>query len=175
MTYTHRLYSFYLTVFGGEVNNRTLKDYNMNTWKTIQSFTYPHEAHVVKNYLESNGVEVNMQDEMTAQVNNFYSNAIGGVKLQVKEADVANGQKLLEEGGYDNTTQIQKKRKVERITKDENTNVDLCPYCRSENIAKRKEPNIAILVLFLLINALFPIFKSHYQCFDCGREWKYKK
>ncbi|MDB4335158.1 DUF2007 domain-containing protein [bacterium] len=59
----------------------------MENWKTILTFTYPHEAHLTKTKLESEGFEVLITDELTAQVNNFYSNAIGGVKLQIKESD----------------------------------------------------------------------------------------
>ena len=45
----------------------------MTNWLTIKTFTFPTEAHVVKGYLESNGMDVFLKDEMTVQVNNFYS------------------------------------------------------------------------------------------------------
>ena len=72
----------------------------MNDWITIISFTYPHEAHLAKGKLESEGIEVFIKDELTAQVNNFYSNAIGGVKLLVKESDYNDAYKILIESGY---------------------------------------------------------------------------
>lgn len=72
----------------------------MHNWITIISFTYPHEAHLVKVKLESENIVVNIKDELTAQVNNFYSNAIGGVKLQVKDSDFENAYKILLEFGY---------------------------------------------------------------------------
>ena len=55
---------------------------------------------MAKGKLESEGIEVIIKDEFTAQVNNFYSNAIGGVKLLVKEADFDNARLLLIESGY---------------------------------------------------------------------------
>ena len=61
------------------------------------SFTYPHEAHLAKAKLESEGIETMIRDELTAQVNNFYSNAIGGVKLLVKESDAQRANEILEE------------------------------------------------------------------------------
>lgn len=70
----------------------------MNNWITIISFTYPHEAHLAKTKLESEGIETIIQDELTAQVNNFYSNAIGGVKLLVKESDSNRAFEILKEG-----------------------------------------------------------------------------
>lgn len=72
----------------------------MDNWITIISFTYPHEAHLAKGKLESEGFEVMIKDELTAQVNNFYSNAIGGVKLLVKESDYVSARQMLIESGY---------------------------------------------------------------------------
>ena len=72
----------------------------MNNWSTIISFTYPLEAHIAKGRLESEGIEVFIKDELTAQVNNFYSNAIGGVKLLVKDSDYENAYRILIESGY---------------------------------------------------------------------------
>ncbi len=67
---------------------------------TVISFTLPHHAHFAKGKLQSEGVEVFLKDEMTAQVHNFYSNAIGGVKLQVRESDVAIAHHILVQWGY---------------------------------------------------------------------------
>ena len=67
---------------------------------TVISFTLPHDAHFAKAKLQSEGVEVFIKDEMTAQVHNFYSNAIGGVKLQVRESDVAIAHQILVQSGY---------------------------------------------------------------------------
>lgn len=72
----------------------------MDNWIVVISFTYPHEAHMAKGKLESLGIEVLIKDELTAQVNNFYSNAIGGVKLLVKEPDFDTAKQLLVEAGY---------------------------------------------------------------------------
>lgn len=72
----------------------------MDNWTHIISFTYPHEAHLAKAKLESEGIEVQIADELTAQVNNFYSNAIGGVKLNVRVDDAEKAMKMLVEAGY---------------------------------------------------------------------------
>ncbi|HBK33156.1 MAG TPA: hypothetical protein DDZ78_16265, partial [Porphyromonadaceae bacterium] len=54
---------------------------------TIKTFTYPHEAYILQTKLEDEGIPTFLKDEKTVQVYNFYSNAIGGVKLQVWEKD----------------------------------------------------------------------------------------
>ncbi|HBS87435.1 MAG: hypothetical protein A2W91_00785 [Bacteroidetes bacterium GWF2_38_335] len=74
----------------------------MDNWITIFSFTLPHEAHIAKGRLESEGIEVLIKDELTAQVNNFYSNAIGGVKLQVRDLDFDKAVMVLIDAGYIN-------------------------------------------------------------------------
>ncbi|UII29206.1 DUF2007 domain-containing protein [Fulvivirga maritima] len=73
--------------------------YYMDDFVTIAVFQYPHEAHVWKSKLESLEIEAFLKDEMTVQVYNFYSNAIGGVKLQVRERDVEVAQSILQQGG----------------------------------------------------------------------------
>lgn len=67
---------------------------------TIISFDLPHQAHLAKVVLESEDIEVEILDELTVQVNNFYSNAIGGVKVQVDEKEVDKAFKILVEAGY---------------------------------------------------------------------------
>ena len=72
----------------------------MNDWIQIITFTYPHEAHIAKGKLESEGISVEIRDELTAHVYNFYSNAIGGVKLFVKEKDFERANQILIEGKF---------------------------------------------------------------------------
>lgn len=72
----------------------------MNNWVILITFTYPQEAYIVRGRLESEGIEVMLKDELTTQVYNFYSNAIGGVKLFVSDADYEAAYKILVETGY---------------------------------------------------------------------------
>lgn len=72
----------------------------MNDWVTIATFTYPSQAVILKGRFESEGIECYLKDELTAQVNPFYSNAIGGVKLQVMSQDVPKAVVILRELGY---------------------------------------------------------------------------
>jgi len=67
---------------------------------TVLTFTYAHEAAIVRGRLEAEGIESTLQDELTAQVYPFYSNAIGGVKLMVRESDLPKTMEILLEGGY---------------------------------------------------------------------------
>ncbi|MCB9252326.1 MAG: DUF2007 domain-containing protein [Flavobacteriales bacterium] len=72
---------------------------NSNHPVTIYTFTYPHELMVVKGKLISENIECFVMDELTAQVNPIYSNAIGGIKLQVMPEDVEKAMEILREAG----------------------------------------------------------------------------
>jgi len=55
---------------------------------TLITFELPQESFIIKSKLESEDIYVFLKDEFTVQTDNFLSNAIGGVKLQVFEKDV---------------------------------------------------------------------------------------
>ena len=143
----------------------------MGNWRTIITFTYPHEAHLAKTLLESEGINTIIQDELTAQVNNFYSNAIGGVKLLVSESDFEQGIDILSKGGYINPVDI--KTKTELIIEDKIIDKSRCPFCNSKNIRKKRDPDILTVIIYFLLGAIFPIFKRTFMCYDCHKEWKY--
>jgi hypothetical protein len=145
----------------------------MESLKTIITLTYPHEAHIVKAYLESQRVEVLLKDELTTQVNNFYSNAIGGVKVIVKESDYEIALNLLKEGGYIRSYKTKEQSRIEIIRKDKTTDTGICPFCGSDNIGKRKDPNILTVIVCFLLGAIFPIYRKTYKCYQCEKEWKY--
>ncbi|PKP02187.1 MAG: phosphoenolpyruvate synthase [Bacteroidetes bacterium HGW-Bacteroidetes-6] len=146
----------------------------MKNWKTIITFTQPHEAHFAKGLLESEGIETIIRDELTAQINNFYSNAIGGVRLDVKECDFVNATSILKEGGYIREVSETKRKNIEIVESNNNTDKSTCPFCASDNIYRKKVVNPLMLLVYFLFGAFFPIFKRNYTCFDCGKEWKYK-
>lgn len=142
----------------------------MENWETILTFTYPPEAHMAQGFLESEGVESILKDEMTVQVQNFYSNAIGGVKLQVRDYDMEKAMTILESGGYSG---MDKLRKIERVVLDQSTNKKVCPFCHSENMGKNKNVDALTIAVYLVLGAIFPIFRLSNTCFDCGKEWKF--
>lgn len=147
----------------------------MDNWKILITFTYPHEAHMAKGFLESEGIDTEIRDEYTAQVNNFYSNAIGGVKILIEESNYENGLKILQKGGFVNPDNAENEIKIDNVRLDRTADKSLCPFCHSKNIGKNKEANILTIVVFFILGAFFPIFKSSYTCFDCEKKWKFDK
>jgi hypothetical protein len=147
----------------------------MDNLITVISFTYPHEAHMAKGYLESNGIETFIKDEYTVQVNNFYSNAVGGVKLLTKESDYDKSIQLLKDVDYIKDKNLKNNYKIEIQKINIETNKTICPYCKSENIRRNKNINIWLVPIYIILGTIFPIYKLSYKCFDCDKEWKYKK
>ncbi len=72
----------------------------MDTFVTVLTVQYPQELWIIKGRLESDGIRCFVKDELTVQSNNFYSNAVGGVKLQVLQEDAETATELLKELGY---------------------------------------------------------------------------
>jgi hypothetical protein len=68
-------------------------------WTTIHTVTYPSEVYVIKPALENEGFEVFLKDELSVQVDNFMSNAIGGIKIQVHQDKAKEAYEFLLESG----------------------------------------------------------------------------
>ena len=146
---------------------------------TVLTFTFAHEVAIVRGRLESEGVTCFVQDELTAQIHPFYSNAIGGVKLQVRESDLNQALDILKETGYIQEQDSQAPNEPPRVNKQtDNPKIAtkgaplLCPFCGSDEVVKSKKTGW----LFLLTSIPFwfpaPVFQKTYYCFDCKREFK---
>jgi len=142
---------------------------------TVMTFPLPQDAYMAKNLLESENISVFLQNEFTIQENNLYSNAVGGVNLQVIDTDAEQALKLLIAGGYINPDDLQQENSIEEIVLQADTNKKHCPYCQSENIGKKRDANPLTWIVFLFLGLFFPIFRTNYLCFDCKKEWKFKK
>ena len=72
----------------------------MDKWVTVLTTTLPQQLWIIRGRLESEGIECFIKDELTVQSYNLYSNAVGGVKLQVLEKDQQRAVEILIELGY---------------------------------------------------------------------------
>lgn len=153
----------------------------MENWPILITFNYPPEAHMVKGYLASNGIETILKDELTTQVISYLPSAIGGVKLLIRDSEYEQGIQLLKNGGYLNGEDSQSESKVEIVWADKTTDKKICPFCQSDNIAIHKKSGAVTAVVFAILNlivmfgAFAPRFRSSFTCFDCGKEWKFRK
>jgi hypothetical protein len=63
--------------------------------KVVSTYSTPAEAHVALSRLESAGIDAVIRDEFTVTFDWFYSNAIGGVKIEVVEEDETAAREIL--------------------------------------------------------------------------------
>ena len=75
----------------------------MNNWQILRTFDHPQQAHILVSKLESMGIRCQLQDELTVQSYHIISNAIGGVKLWVHNADLAAAQEMMIAAGFGDT------------------------------------------------------------------------
>ena len=126
-----------------------------------QYYYYPDYA-IVKSKLESEGIEVFLRDDITVTIDPFLSNAIGGIKLQVKSSQAEEASKIL---------------KTIKLNSDKPENVDeielgnrifiktysFCPKCDSENVFYEKHS---------FLKSIFTNFvKREHYCQDCNNAW----
>jgi tetratricopeptide (TPR) repeat protein len=66
-----------------------------NQFTTIATFSFPTEAYIPKTRLEAEGIPAFVADADTISMNWFFSNALGGVKLQVRVEDAPRAIEIL--------------------------------------------------------------------------------
>jgi len=123
--------------------------------KTIATFSKPEEAHLLRTRLEAMGIQAFVQDEFMVQMDLLYSNAIGGVRVQVADEDGEEAALLLRED-----------RGVEEVQCDPR-----CPKCgstalESESYSKRFAFLSVLLLPFPLI-----IPRPRIRCTHCLHTW----
>ncbi|MTI29386.1 DUF2007 domain-containing protein [Xanthovirga aplysinae] len=133
---------------------------------TIATFQNPVQANIYKGKLEAANIYCFLADENIVSVNWLFSNAIGGIKLQVAEKDAEKAKLLLE----DNPKNAPSPEEDESINPSKNT--VQCPKCRSLNIRKEKFSKEVASWSLIFLGFPLPFFSKTHHCFDCGHEWK---
>lgn len=152
---------------------------SMEKWITVITFVLPHEAYVAETLLRSSGITVSVRDEYIIGACHFYSNAVGGVKLQVPGIEYEEALTILAEGGYIKTYEAIESSVTfgNRCEYFPRRYMNECPYCGSENVAENRLPGLGFALAILLnLGFLLPFFNRKYlSCFDCNKEWKIRR
>lgn len=127
---------------------------NENSLTTVATFTFPLEAQIARATLESGGIPAFVADEHTINMQWLFSNAMGGVRVQVP-------------GKY-----LHETRKLLSIDFSNELNSEIgqrsCVHCGSSKLAPYTQGRKPAYILFLLLG--FPLFfyKHGYKCEECG-------
>lgn len=125
----------------------------MDTFITVLTVQYPQQLWIIKGKLESEGIACFVKDELTVQAYNLYSNAVGGVKLQVQQHDVAKAVEILTELGYIRDEPI----KPDLLTIIESKTNNL-PFLKKVSVVNRIII-LVLLVVFLITTIAYFIHK----------------
>lgn len=127
----------------------------------IGRFQYSSEAAIYKGKIESEGIEVYMRDTATVDANPLYSNAIGGVKLYVKNEDAEKAIQILSH--------------ISEFSLDDNNQLIKCPNCGAEQIQMITSIKDIKSLLAIIFSALISIYPFHtkykYKCQNCKFEF----
>ena len=130
-------------------------------FQLIGRYQYSSEALIFKGKLESEGIEVFIRDNNIVDSNPLYSNAVGGIKLFVKEEDLEKAQLVLSE--------------VSQYSLDENNQHIKCPKCNAEQVdmvTSIKDLKSFLAFLFSVLIVFMPFYSKHkYKCQSCKFEF----
>ena len=130
----------------------------------LRSYRDPIDAQLTRARLESSGIRAAILDQHLASIQWLYSNAIGGVKVLVEEADLQAAQEaLLERGDADLLSQPSDQAPL--------ANGDGCPTCGSSAVRpSRVHRNAA--AISLLTGLPLIAWRRSWVCAGCGHSWK---
>jgi len=128
---------------------------------TLRQFRDLPEALLAKGSLESAGIECFLADENLVRLDWFISNFIGGIKLNVRAADYANAQQLLDEP-------ILEGLYVQGVGLYEQPR---CPKCQSLDV-NFQELDRPIAYMSAFLHVPIPMQRPAWRCHACDAEWE---
>lgn len=127
----------------------------------IANYQYASEAYLFKAKLQSEGIEVFLQNENTVNAEPAWSNAIGGVKLFVYSDDVMKAKQVL--------------NSVLKYSLNDDGTVLKCPECGGEKIemfTTIKDVKSFFAFVYAVITFSLPFYTKHkYKCENCNFEF----
>jgi len=139
----------------------------VTTFVTVETFTSPWEAHIARGLFESEGIYSFLFNEYQIWLNWQMSRALGGVRVQVRAADVPRALAVIrarQDGEYERALEAE---------------WDLtpikCPNCASPNLETTHSVSTALIVFMLgiLFRFFFPIAPEGRRCKACGARFPY--
>ena len=118
--------------------------------RTVAAYSKPEEAYLAKARLESDGINASIRDEATISLCWLYSNAIGGVKVEVEDED------------YDHAREVLVLPKVAaRLLR--------CPHCGSDEVKLRELSPLAAICIG--IGFVLPFRSRRADCLSCHQSF----
>jgi hypothetical protein len=119
------------------------------------------DAWIAQSVIDSAGIDSVLLDENIVGLNWFYSNAMGGVKLQVRARDAEDADALLSLGWV----------KEFDVPGFGTYRQPVCPNCGSMDVSHGGLDR-PLTYLLLLVNLPIPIPVEGWQCYSCRSHWQ---
>ncbi|MGZ4824967.1 MAG: hypothetical protein ACXVZT_10125 [Terriglobales bacterium] len=131
----------------------------------IRKFRDLPEAWLAKGALDAVGIESHLLDENMVRLDWFYSNAIGGIRLCVREPEAARAFEVLN-------------HPPESFALEEDPGIadyqhPRCPQCRSRDV-KVGGSNTAAAYVTMWAGVPIPLHTLRWKCNHCGQRWEEK-
>ena len=133
------------------------------TMVTVAAYSHPLEARVALGHLEDAGIPCFLADEHIVTMNWTWSNAVGGVRLQVPESAAARAVEMLNSTAAAATLEP-------APAADEDTEV--CPACGSWKVERQWLGRRLVYALWIVLHVPIPLAWRVERCLDCGRKWR---
>jgi hypothetical protein len=133
----------------------------MRKMVTIRNFRDLPTALLAKGSLDSAGIDCVLVDDNVVRLDWFWSNAIGGIKLEVDAENVEAANEILEQpipDGFD----------VEGIGEYRQPH---CPQCQSLDVTF-KELNRPVSYITVWLHVPIPVYRRAWRCLSCNVEWE---
>ncbi len=119
----------------------------------LERFDNYFYANITCNMLQHAGIECYIRDENTILADPLLSNAIGGIKIEVRDTQLNEARKIMKE--------------AESAYLDELT----CPYCNSKGLAVEEKFDVPKNILGVLKNKILygqsVLYSKRYRCKTC--------
>lgn len=122
------------------------------------------DAQVAMAKLESEGIECFLANDNLIGVAWTYSNAVGGVEVQVAPDQASAARAALSEDESSLVAEIRDEMEPPQV-------MDLCPNCGSEDLVVVRRQRYAAAAMLIVPLPLF-FFGTRVKCRACGNEWK---
>ena len=140
---------------------------------TIANFSHPTEADPVVAWLESEGIECFLTNEHTITMNWLYSNAIGGVGVQVKTGDVERANEILRAVSISDAVADKPAPTDSEMDQESDTTSEIrCPQCSSENVYYEKFSRRLVFASWAILSVPLPFLKKKWKCRACEHLFK---
>lgn len=126
---------------------------------TIASFDNTEQAELLKGRLDLAGIPAFVADKGVVGNAWVYSNAVGGVRVQVEEKDLPRVRSFLEASG-------------ECTSEMAALSAYRCPFCGSTKVEFRRLSKTFFWLSLLVLAVPLALYRPRCHCLDCGKTWK---